>query len=55
MFRLTSYIKLDAKDRYKLFLKDNPGMVNRIPLYHIANHLGMSPVQLSRIRAKISE
>jgi hypothetical protein len=55
MFRLTSYIKLNAKDRYKLFLKDNPGMINRIPLYHIANHLGMTPVQLSRIRAKISE
>jgi CRP-like cAMP-binding protein len=51
MIQLTSYIKLDAKARYELFLENNPGLANRIPLYHIANHLGITAVQLSRIRA----
>lgn len=55
MSRLSSYIKLNGKERYKLFLKDYPGLANRIPLFHIANHLGVSQVQLSRIRAEIAK
>jgi cAMP-binding proteins - catabolite gene activator and regulatory subunit of cAMP-dependent protein kinases len=55
MLRLSSYIKLNGKERYKLFLKDYPGLANRIPLFHIANHLGISQVQLSRIRAEIAK
>ncbi len=55
MIRLTSYIKLNGKARYILFLEDHPGLANRIPLFHIASHLGISAVQLSRIRAKVSE
>lgn len=48
--RLTQYIRLNAKDRYKFFLKEYPGLVNIIPHYHIANYLGITPTQLSRIR-----
>jgi hypothetical protein len=55
VLQLTSYIKLNGKDRYNLFLEDHPGLANRIPLFHIASHLGISPVQLSRIRAKASK
>jgi CRP-like cAMP-binding protein len=55
MLRLSSYIKLNGKERYKFFLKDYPGLANRIPLFHIANHLGISQVQLSRIRAEIAK
>ena len=55
MLRLTSYIKLNGTARYNLFLEDNPGLANRIHLFHIANYLGISPVQLSRIRAQIAE
>jgi len=32
------------------FKKDNPGIENLIPLYHIASYLNITPVQLSRIR-----
>ncbi|UOB18627.1 Crp/Fnr family transcriptional regulator [Abyssalbus ytuae] len=39
--------------RYEMFLKNYPGLLNRIPHYHIANYLGITPTQLSRIRKKI--
>ena len=44
----------DAETRYKLFLKDYPGLINRIKHFHIASYLGISPVSLSRIRKKIN-
>lgn len=53
--RLTQYIKMDARERYLFFLKEYPGLVNIIPHYHIANYLGITPTQLSRIRNSISK
>jgi hypothetical protein len=53
--RLSNYIKYNGKERYELFLKDYPGLANRIPLFHIANYLGISSVQLSRIRAEYAK
>ncbi|MEM7419724.1 MAG: Crp/Fnr family transcriptional regulator [Pseudomonadota bacterium] len=44
----------DASLRYQQFTKDFPLLVNRLPLYHIASHLGITPTQLSRIRAKLA-
>ncbi|AXX92288.1 Crp/Fnr family transcriptional regulator [Malaciobacter molluscorum LMG 25693] len=43
----------DAQKRYENFIKANPNIENRIALHHIANHLGITPTQLSRIRKKI--
>ncbi len=40
-------------DRYKAFLKDYPGLINRVPLKLIASYLGITPTQLSRIRKEI--
>lgn len=48
--RLTSLINCNSLDRYELFLKEYPNLINRIPNYHIANFLGITPTQLSRIR-----
>ncbi|MCP4160900.1 MAG: Crp/Fnr family transcriptional regulator [Deltaproteobacteria bacterium] len=42
----------DAETRYRHFLKDYPGMVDRVKHFHIASYLGISPVSLSRIRKK---
>lgn len=43
----------DATTRYLNFIKNNPNIENRISLHHIANHLGITPTQLSRIRKKL--
>lgn len=45
-------VTLDASERYELFHKNNPGIEQRIPQYHIASYLGITPTQLSRIRAQ---
>ena len=50
---LADFIRLDAKQRYLLFNKEYPGLIDKIPHYHIANYLGISTVQLSRIRKKL--
>jgi len=41
--------------RYRRFLKEYPGLVDRIPQYHIASFLGVTNVALSRIRRKINQ
>ena len=46
-------VTLDAFERYEIFQKEHPGLENLIPQYHIASYLGITPTQLSRIRAKI--
>lgn len=45
-------VTLDASERYKCFRKNHPDIEQRIPQYHIASYLGITPTQLSRIRAK---
>lgn len=45
-------VTLEASERYKIFRKEHPKLENLIPQYHIASYLGISPTQLSRIRAK---
>ncbi len=48
--RLVSLINLNSLEKYKLFLKEYPNLINRIPHYLIANFLGITPTQLSRAR-----
>ncbi|MCF6243220.1 MAG: hypothetical protein L3J74_18020, partial [Bacteroidales bacterium] len=45
-------VMLDASERYEIFQKEHPNLENLIPQYHIASYLGITPTQLSRIRAK---
>ena len=45
-------VMLDATERYKIFQSEHPNLENLIPQYHIASYLGITPTQLSRIRAK---
>ncbi len=44
----------NAEERYIYFQEEYPGLENIIPQYHIASHLGITPIQLSRIRAKMA-
>lgn len=50
--REMSLIMNDASERYALFQREFPTLENDIPLYHIASYLGITPTQLSRIRAQ---
>ena len=44
-----------AEERYKCFLEQEPDLVGRLPLYHIASFLGITDVALSRIRKRIKK
>lgn len=48
--RLVSLLNLDSLEKYKAFLEEYPGLINRIPHYYIAQYLGITPTQLSRAR-----
>lgn len=45
---------LSAEERYRQFLAQYKHLENRIPQYHIASYLGITPVTLSRIRRKLT-
>lgn len=45
-------VMLEASERYEIFKQMHPTLENLIPQYHIASYLGVTPTQLSRIRAK---
>jgi CRP/FNR family transcriptional regulator, anaerobic regulatory protein len=45
---------LSAEERYQKLIAESPHAFQRLPLYHIANYLGIAPKSLSRIRNKRS-
>ncbi|GBF38333.1 Crp/Fnr family transcriptional regulator [Leptospira johnsonii] len=45
-------LALSAEERYDLLLESRPDIEDIVPQYHIASYLGITPVSLSRIRAK---
>jgi len=51
--REISIVMETASVRYLKMLAKHPGIDKRIPLQHIASHLGITPTQLSRIRREI--
>ena len=52
--RECALLNLDAKARYMRFLSKNPDFSNTVPLYVIANYLGMTDVTLSRVRREMN-
>lgn len=50
---ISSFITMDAKQRYLNLLKTKPHLLLQVPQYQIATYLGVSPETLSRIRARI--
>lgn len=48
--RISSILFYSAEDKYKQLLQEYPDILNRIPLTHIASHLGMTLETLSRVR-----
>jgi CRP-like cAMP-binding protein len=57
------YVRFEQKDirmlrstpeeRYIMFKKENPDLINAIPLRYIATYLGITPETLSRIRKRV--
>jgi CRP-like cAMP-binding protein len=48
--RETEFLCDDAETRYLTFVKKYPQIAKRVPYYHIASYLGITPEALSRIR-----
>ncbi|WP_321971541.1 hypothetical protein [Paratractidigestivibacter sp.] len=45
----------DNRGRYLWFLKSYPGAIYKVRHYQVASFLGMTPVTLSRVRAKVAK
>ncbi len=45
----------DATANYLIFREQYKGLENLIPQYHIASYLGITPIQLSRIRTQLTK
>ncbi len=50
--RIESLQYQSASDRYALFLKQYPSLLQQIPQHYVASYLGIAPESLSRIRKK---
>lgn len=53
--RVESFLFMDAEERYLQLLRDQPQVLERVPLYHIASYLGLERESLSRLRRRIAE
>jgi CRP-like cAMP-binding protein len=53
--REISLVMDNATERYLQLLSKHPDISQRIPLLHIASHLGITPTQLSRIRKNLEK
>ncbi|GAA4329338.1 Crp/Fnr family transcriptional regulator [Mucilaginibacter gynuensis] len=51
--RRSPLVSEDATTRYLSFIGQFPGLLNRVPLSHIASYLGITQQSLSRIRKNI--
>lgn len=49
-----SYITDTPEQRYLNLLKNNPGLIERVPQYQLASYIGIQPESLSRIRKRLS-
>ena len=50
----TAYLLNSPEERYLALLKERPELIQRVPQHHIASFIGVTPVSLSRIRARIA-
>ncbi|NIB38205.1 Crp/Fnr family transcriptional regulator [Pseudomaricurvus alkylphenolicus] len=48
--RETELLTMSAQQRFQRFVRNFPGYLDRIPQYHIASYLGITPVALSKFK-----
>lgn len=53
--RIQDFTVLTPEQRYLKFERENPKLMQRIPLKHLASYLGVAVPSLSRIRARIAK
>jgi len=53
--REVALVMQNATERYIKLLEKHPTIADRVPLLHIASHLGITPTQLSRIRKSLEK
>lgn len=51
--RITNSVTLTAKEHYRSMTQSQAELLRRVPQYHIANYLGITPESLSRIRKEL--
>ncbi|MFC4213323.1 Crp/Fnr family transcriptional regulator [Pedobacter lithocola] len=51
--RISLFLNNSAEERYQYLLKNNPILIQSVPLQHLASYIGISPQHLSRLRKKI--
>lgn len=53
--RLISLYRDSPEQRYLELLKNEPQLLQRIPQYYLASHLGIEPESLSRLKKRVHE
>ncbi|SDK85337.1 cAMP-binding domain of CRP or a regulatory subunit of cAMP-dependent protein kinases [Catalinimonas alkaloidigena] len=51
--QLARFITSSPEQRYRALLDSRPDLLQRVPQYHLASYLGVTPESLSRIRKRI--
>lgn len=51
---LDDFKKMSPEERYKKLLKTRSDLIQRVPQYHLASYLGITPVSLSRMRKRLA-
>ena len=49
-----AFLERTATERYEAFVRDEPALAARLPLYHVASYVGVTEVSLSRIRGRLA-
>ncbi len=47
------FISSTPEERYRMILKNRPGLINRVPQHQLASYLGITPESLSRIKKRL--
>ena len=53
--RVESFLFNTAEERYLKFISENPDLIQRVSLTHLASFLGIERQSLSRIRSKLAK
>jgi len=48
--RISLFLNNSAEERYQFLLKNNPVLIQTVPLQYLASYLGVTPQHLSRLR-----